>query len=119
MANIVCSTSSLRGVCVCVCVCVCVLDAQSCLTLCDPMDCSPPGFSVHGILQARILECIAIPLCRGTSLTCPSIKCHYVKLNQRGSKKPKPLICTVCFLGYLHLKTSYQAIPTDARNHCQ
>ena len=29
---------------------------QSCLTLCDPMDCSPPGSSVHGILQARILE---------------------------------------------------------------
>ena len=30
--------------------------AQSCLTLCDPMDCSPPGSSAHGILQARILE---------------------------------------------------------------
>ena len=30
--------------------------AQSCLTLCDPMDCSPPGSSVHGILQARIPE---------------------------------------------------------------
>ena len=30
--------------------------AQSCLSLCDPMDCSPPGSSVHGILQARILE---------------------------------------------------------------
>ena len=34
---------------------------QSCLTLCDPMDCSPPGSSAHGILQARILEWIAIP----------------------------------------------------------
>ena len=34
--------------------------AQSCPTLCDPMDCSPPGSSVHGILQARILECVAI-----------------------------------------------------------
>ena len=32
------------------------LFAQSCLTLCDPMDYSPPGSSVHGILQARILE---------------------------------------------------------------
>ena len=38
-----------------------VLVTQSFLTLCDPMDCSPPGFSVHGILQARILECVAIP----------------------------------------------------------
>ena len=31
--------------------------SQSCLTLCDPTDCSPPDFTVHGILQARILEC--------------------------------------------------------------
>ena len=38
--------------------------AQSCPTLCDPMDCSPPGFSIHGILQARILEWIAIPFSR-------------------------------------------------------
>ena len=38
-----------------------VLVAQSCLTLCDPIDCSLPGFSVHGILQARILEWVAIP----------------------------------------------------------
>ena len=33
---------------------------QSCLTLCDPMDCSPPGSSIHGILQARVLEWGAI-----------------------------------------------------------
>ena len=40
---------------------------QSCLTLCNPMDCSPPGSSVHGILQARILEWVAIPLSKGSS----------------------------------------------------
>ena len=34
---------------------------QSCLTLCDPVDCSPPGSSVHGILQARILTWVAMP----------------------------------------------------------
>ena len=45
---------------------VCVLVAQSCLTLCDPTDCSPPGFSVYGIFQARILERIAIPFSKGT-----------------------------------------------------
>ena len=39
---------------------VCMLVAQSCPTLCDPMDCSLPGYSVHGILQARILEWVAI-----------------------------------------------------------
>ena len=38
-----------------------VLVSQSCLTLYDPMDCSLPGFSVHGILQARILKWVAIP----------------------------------------------------------
>ena len=37
------------------------------MTLCDPMDCSPPGSSVHGILQARILEWVAIPLSRESS----------------------------------------------------
>ena len=40
---------------------------QSCPTLCNPIDCSPPGSSVHGILQARILEWIAIPFSRGSS----------------------------------------------------
>ena len=41
--------------------CVFVLVTQSCLTLCDLMDCSPPGTSAHGILQAQILEWVAIP----------------------------------------------------------
>ena len=41
--------------------CVCAKSRQSCLTLCDPMDCSLPGSSVHGILQARILEWVAMP----------------------------------------------------------
>jgi len=44
-----------------------VLVTQSCLTLYNPMDCSPPGSSVHGILQARILEWVAIPFSRGSS----------------------------------------------------
>ena len=39
---------------------------QSCPTLCNPMDCSPPGSSVHGILQARILEWVAISSSRGS-----------------------------------------------------
>ena len=44
-----------------------VLVAHSCLTLCDSMDCSPPGSSVHGILQARTLEWFATPFSRGLS----------------------------------------------------
>ena len=44
---------------------VCGLVAQSCLNLCNPMDCSPPDSSVPGILQARILEWVAIPFSQG------------------------------------------------------
>ena len=43
--------------------------AQSCPTLCDPRDCSPPGSSVHRIPQARILEWVAMPSSRGSSWT--------------------------------------------------
>ena len=48
-----------------------VLVTQSCLTLYSPMDCSPPGSSVHGIFQARILEWVAIPFSRGWELRYP------------------------------------------------
>ena len=44
-----------------------VLVAQTCLTLFDPLDPSLPGSSVHGILQARILEWVAISFSRGSS----------------------------------------------------
>ena len=59
--------------------------AQSCLTLCNPMDCYPPGSSAHGIFQARILEWVAMPSSRGTSwlrdwtctsyISCMGISC--------------------------------------------
>ena len=44
-----------------------VLVAQSCLTLCDPMDCSQPSSSIHGVLQARILKWVTILFSRGFS----------------------------------------------------
>ena len=57
--------------CMCVCVCVCVpaQSRQLCQTLCDPIDCSPPGSSVRGISQARIrtLEWVVMPSSRGSS----------------------------------------------------
>ena len=58
---------SLLSLWLCLSVYVCVLVAKSRLTLCDPMDCGPPGSSVHGILQARILEWVAISFSRGSS----------------------------------------------------
>ena len=45
----------------------CYLVSQSCLTLCDPTDCSPPGSSVHGISQVRVLEWAAISSSRGSA----------------------------------------------------
>ena len=53
-------SSKAKGLCHSVCVCI-FKSLQSCLPLCDPMDCSPPGSSVHGILQARILEWLPGP----------------------------------------------------------
>ena len=58
---------------------VCLLVAQSCSTLCNPMNCSPTGFSVHGILQAKILECIVIPF-------------NYSVLNPPGEKNGDSII---------------------------
>ena len=46
--------------------CMCAKSLQLCLTLCKPMHCSPPGSSVHGIFQARILDWTAMPFSRGS-----------------------------------------------------
>ena len=54
-------------------VCVCAQLLQLCLTLCDPVDCSPPDSPAHGILQARLLECVATPSSREPAR--PSVFC--------------------------------------------
>ena len=54
--------------------------AQSCPTLCDPTDCSPPGSSVHGVSQARILEWVAMP-------------------SSRESSQPRDRTCVSCMTG--------------------
>ena len=55
---------SIKSLITCIWEYVCVKSLQLCPTLCDPMDCSLPGSSVHGILQARILKWAAIPFSR-------------------------------------------------------
>ena len=70
-----------------------ILVAQLCLILCNTMDYSPPGSSVHGILQARLLEWVAIPFSRGIFLTQRSnlgiLHCRPIlyQLNYQGSPK--------------------------------
>ena len=57
---------------------VCMLSLQSCPTLCNPMDCILPGSSVHGILQARILEWVVMPSSRGSSQPRDGTRVSYV-----------------------------------------
>ena len=54
---------------------VCMISRPSCLTLCDPIDCSPPGYSVHGILWARKLKWVAMSGCIHLSLWADSNLC--------------------------------------------
>ena len=64
---------------------------QSCLTLCDPMDCSPPGTSVHGIVQARILEWAAISCSRRSSRLRDWTHASYISCTAGGFFTAKPL----------------------------
>ena len=59
-------------------ICMWAKSFQACLTLCDPMNCSPPGSSVHGILQARILEQVAMPSSRRSSQHKDQIHVSYI-----------------------------------------
>ena len=64
-----------------------VLVTQLCPTLCDSMDCSPLGISVHGILQAKIPEWVAIPFSRGSSPPRDQTQasCHHRQILYRPS----------------------------------
>ena len=75
--------------------CCCCSVATSCPMLCDPMDCSPPGSSVHGILQARVLECAAISSSRGSSppKVQTQISCIGRRFLPKGSVVSVTLVC--------------------------
>ena len=81
-----------------------VLVVQLCLTLCDPMDCSSPGSSVHGILQARILEYVAIPFSRGSSQPRDQTQVSGIAegilycLSHQGSQSQKDLVYFALFV---------------------
>ena len=63
--------------------------SQSCLTLCDPMDCSPPSSSVQGILQARILESVAISF--SIAAAAKSLQsCPTLYHRQQSTRLPRP-----------------------------
>ena len=61
--------------------------AQSCPSLCGPVNGSPPGFSVHGIVQARILEWVAISFSRGSFRPrSPALQADALPLSHQGSR---------------------------------
>ena len=72
--------------------CACTKSLPACLTLCNTMDCSPPGFSVHGTLQARILEWVPRPLpgdfpgpgMEAASLTSPALAGRFFTTSATG-----------------------------------
>ena len=77
-----------------VCVCVCVhppVSAQSYLTLCDPMDCSPPGSSVHGIFQGSFST-------QGSSPCLLHWRADYLPLSQRSRGVDNSVVCLRCVL---------------------
>ena len=76
-----------------------------CPTLCDPMDCSPPGSSFHGFLQARILEWVAVPFSRGSSRPRDQTHVSYVSCIGRWILYHWAIgqllnTCNVVFLGF-------------------
>ena len=88
-----------------VCACVCALTCahaqslQSCPT-CDPMDRSPPGSSVHGILQARLLEWVLMP-------------------SFRGSSRPRDGTCLSCIAGTFFTILTTRIMQSDGNNICK
>ena len=90
-----CKLCELSTVCA-----MCVL-SQSCPAFCDPMDCSPPSSSVHGILQARILEWVVMLSFRGSSRLGDQARVFCLRIGRRGLYCPgppgKPFIYSILF----------------------
>ena len=85
--------------------------ARSCLTFCDPMDCSLPGSSVHGILQARVLEWVAISFSCGSSpprdqTLASCLSC----IDRRPLHQPSPWGSPPIYMGGLCLPDLYMAV---------
>ena len=99
-------------------VCVCVqVSACSVVSLCDPIDCSPPGPSVHGILQARTLEWVAISSPRGSFQPRSALQADFFfyHLSHQGSPKYICILICVCVFSLkAHLTCKHRLL-----SHCE
>ena len=94
--------------------CVLALSSQSCPTLCNSMDCSPSGSSVHGILQVRILEFFHF-LLQGN---LPDPVLHQVQERCEMSSLARYWVCTHVLLSRLSQATVYQIVPQLNKLYC-
>ena len=83
------------------------------VTLCDPMDYSPPGSSVHGILQARLLELVAIPFSRGPSWLRKRtwVSCTADRFFTEGARREARVRCYKWFIYRGGVNPSYVSVP--------
>ena len=81
--------------------CCCCLATKSCPAFCNPLDCNPPGSSVHGILQARILEWVAISFSRGSSWPRDGSQVSYIG-RQIFYHWATRFYCTAKWVSYMH-----------------
>ena len=105
----------------------CCSVAKLCPTLCDPMDCSPPGSSVHGISQARILDWVAISSSRGSSRprikpVSPALAGGFFTIEPPGKPMPdhlKPEIIrwNYCFRCFLFSFVSFKCLKVSQKFH--
>ena len=93
-------------------VCACLV-TQSYPALCDPIDCSPAGSFVHGILQARILEWVAIPFSRGSSWPGTEPRSPALQVDSLRSEPPGS-----CEYLILNVETTSQSTPPPPPCHC-
>ena len=106
--------------------------AQSCPTLCDPMDCSPPGSSVRGIFQARVLEWVAISFSRGfsrprdwTRVSCTAGRCitfwatREAHRRHTDGQKARERCSTSLVIREMQIKGSWGTPPHPCQNGCR
>ena len=104
-----------------------VVVTQSYPTLCNPMDCSPPDSSVQGILQARILEWVAIPFSRGSSwprawtrVSCVASRFFTIWAigKSQGSYKQTKAVTAIIYKGLLQVNKKKANNPMESTSTC-